>query len=387
LEADRKHMDHNELLVKYLAGEAGADERASAETWIGASDANKKYFEHFKLIWEESQKLAGSSTIDEDKAWNRFRERIQKEYIAVSKPKNNFQWLKVAAIILLVSGTALLGPYFFKRNDGRFTSATVNNPPVKNLRSVTANNIRVDTLPDGSVITLNKYSSIKYPADFKGHNRNVELTGEAFFNVKHDQNKPFVIKANDILITVLGTSFNVKSRGDTTTVIVETGIVSVKKKQNIVTLYAGEKLTTSEKDNTLKKEPNKDKLYRSYFDKKPTRTNQSIVKAKPGTPFDISKHPDLLKQITYTPQSEDIKVRRAVIRKMMDEMTTQKLVNRDSIRSFRLNDTVLLINDRKQPEAVHQRFKNRFIKEPGYTIYFGGSPKDGNGIYMMPDSL
>ena len=80
-------MDMDELLVKYLAGEASADERVQVEAWIAASAANMAYFEHFKLLWDESLKLAHTSTVDEEMAWGRLRDRIHQEYIEEAKPK------------------------------------------------------------------------------------------------------------------------------------------------------------------------------------------------------------------------------------------------------------------------------------------------------------
>jgi len=63
-------------------------------------------------------------------------------------------------------------------------------------------------LPDGSVITLNKFSSISYSKTFKGDTRSIEFEGEAYFDVAKDPNKPFVINANGAEVKVLGTAFN-----------------------------------------------------------------------------------------------------------------------------------------------------------------------------------
>jgi transmembrane sensor len=400
LKADNQHTDKDELLVKYLAGEADADERAEAELWIEAGAENRKYYEHFKLLWDESQKLAHSSVIDEDVAWNHFRERIQKEYITTTKPKINIQWLKVAAVFLLVSAAALWMPYFLTRKDDtRYTSAADTNTPVTILKSFTTDNTRVDTLPDGSVITLNKNTRLDYPAAFTGHTRNVQLNGEAFFNVKHDPDKPFVIKVNDVSITVLGTSFNVNSRDGKTEVIVETGMVSVQKNDEKVTLHAGEKTIAFNNENTFKKELNRDTLYREYVYKQHAYAFRGTARANTDTSFDINKHPDMLKQILkdpskwpgllkkYTPMNENIKIRRTVIREVIAEMVKEKIIAGESIRSFRLNENELIINDKRQTDAVHQRFKEKFLKEPGFTIYFGGAPGNGKGVFLSPDSL
>lgn len=69
-------------------------------------------------------------------------------------------------------------------------------------------------LPDGSVVKLNAGSSIRYPQEFAGHERNVSLQGEAFFDVVENPDKPFVISTDGLETKVLGTSFNVRSYQD-----------------------------------------------------------------------------------------------------------------------------------------------------------------------------
>ena len=66
----------DDLLVKYLLGEATADEQTLVEEWIASDAANKKQYDDFKTIWEESKRLAATSTIDEDAAWQRFKNRV-----------------------------------------------------------------------------------------------------------------------------------------------------------------------------------------------------------------------------------------------------------------------------------------------------------------------
>lgn len=69
-------------------------------------------------------------------------------------------------------------------------------------------------LPDGTNVWLNSASSLKYPVKFKGMERHVELTGEAYFEVAKNKNMPFTINANNVNIKVLGTHFNVMAYAD-----------------------------------------------------------------------------------------------------------------------------------------------------------------------------
>jgi ferric-dicitrate binding protein FerR (iron transport regulator) len=121
-----------------------------------------------------------------------------------------------------------------------------------------------DTLPDGSLVTLNKESVISYPSTFKREIRQVVLKGEAFFNVTPDKEKPFVILANGTRITVVGTSFNVKNIHGNVEVVVETGIVTVTKGIRTVQLKPNEKVTVNATDSVLTEEKVTDKLYKYY---------------------------------------------------------------------------------------------------------------------------
>ncbi|TCC89177.1 DUF4974 domain-containing protein [Pedobacter frigiditerrae] len=94
--------------------------------------------------------------------------------------------------------------------------------------------MKVITLPDGSKITLNNQSRLKYPARFSEKTREVHLTGEAFFEVVHDSKKPFKVFTDKLNIQVLGTSFNVTAypEDEQISVAVATGKVGVMDKSN-----------------------------------------------------------------------------------------------------------------------------------------------------------
>lgn len=102
-------------------------------------------------------------------------------------------------------------------------------------------------LADGSEVLMNKKSVLSYPNKFSNGSRTVKLNGEAFFNVERDTAKPFVIKTDNATITVLGTSFNVKSTSTVTSVSVVSGSVLVEStagEQCVLT--KGESVTASD---------------------------------------------------------------------------------------------------------------------------------------------
>ncbi|NLU37296.1 MAG: DUF4974 domain-containing protein [Bacteroidales bacterium] len=84
-------------------------------------------------------------------------------------------------------------------------------------------------LPDGTNVTVNRNSKISYPEKFTGNTREVTLSGEAFFQVTPNPDKPFIIHANGASVKVLGTSFNVYAYGNEpiVEVLVKTGKVEL----------------------------------------------------------------------------------------------------------------------------------------------------------------
>lgn len=83
-------------------------------------------------------------------------------------------------------------------------------------------------LPDSSIVWLSPNSRLEYPQQFSGNTRQLKMTGEAFFQVKEDARRPFIIYSNGIITKVLGTSFRIRSfENASTEVAVATGKVSV----------------------------------------------------------------------------------------------------------------------------------------------------------------
>jgi transmembrane sensor len=260
--------DMDELLVKYLLDEVSDEERNQVLRWVSQSEANQKQLEHFSLLWRESKKLESETVVDEEKAWRKFKTSIH----TPAKPaplmtiKRRSNWLgRTAAVVLLALGT-ILALLLLRKNP----------LPASELAYIqSADSAVVQTLSDGSVITLNKQSSIAYQKQFNGTSREVALTGEAFFNVAPDKSKPFIIKVNDVLVKVVGTSFNIRSHRGQTEVIVETGVVEVTRLQKKLVLRAKEKTVIADSTDHLIKENASNQLYQHY------RTNEFVCDNTP----------------------------------------------------------------------------------------------------------
>jgi ferric-dicitrate binding protein FerR (iron transport regulator) len=87
-------------------------------------------------------------------------------------------------------------------------------------------------LADGSKVWLNKNAVLTYPDKFDKNTRNVELSGEAFFEIAKNPNKPFIVNMSNATVTVVGTSFNINSKENETEIVVATGTVKVSDTDN-----------------------------------------------------------------------------------------------------------------------------------------------------------
>ena len=108
-------------------------------------------------------------------------------------------------------------------------------------------------LPDGTKVNINSASQISYPHDFNGEKRIVELDGEAYFEVTPDKERPFVVKAAGLEITVLGTAFDVCAYKDDNevSVVLLTGKVDVASESDRYVMQPDEKLVYDRNTGTM----------------------------------------------------------------------------------------------------------------------------------------
>ncbi len=213
------HID--ELLAKHIAGETTTGERAQVEAWINESPENKSYYTDFKTIAEEVAKLKDIQAYDEDAAWNKLKVKLKEKTIPLHREKSSRNYFQIAAAIsfLVVAGVSIF--LWLSR-------------PVDTIEALAQETTHDQDLPDGSVAFLNKGSSLTYSYNRLKKERKVVLVGEAYFDVKHEEERPFIIETNDVIIEDIGTTFNVKAYPDSITVevFVETGEVAFYTKEN-----------------------------------------------------------------------------------------------------------------------------------------------------------
>ncbi|MBL7859099.1 MAG: FecR domain-containing protein [Cyclobacteriaceae bacterium] len=213
------HTTHNidELIGKYLAGEATETESAHVQTWLQKSEANQQYFNQLKTIFERAATVTEWQHFDEDTAWQKLKSRLANnggKTIALPPRNASSGWWRIAASIIAVFVFGLL-------------AYRVLYPGQKNMQVITSTQTASDTLPEGSKVYLNKETKLAYTYEKQKKVHRVKLEGEAYFSIHHDATKTFVVEAEGVYIRDIGTSFNVKAYPESTTieVIVEEGEV------------------------------------------------------------------------------------------------------------------------------------------------------------------
>jgi len=261
---------NRELLAKYLCNEVNAHEKLEVETWINQSIENREELEQSRKMLYTVDAYYKAGSFNSEVAWNHIKAKINPPQMKVIQRKNIgkevvTRFYKYAAIIVFAVLLGSAGYYFgFRNNDIKIYSEIISTPTQV---------INKYILPDGSVVTLNSNSKLIFPKHFKGETREVTIEGEAFFDVKPNAEKPFIINAGNAQVKVVGTSFNVCAYPETETVevVVETGKVQVISKfnetingENEVLLVPGEKGTLFNISSALEKSENRNPNYLAW---------------------------------------------------------------------------------------------------------------------------
>jgi ferric-dicitrate binding protein FerR (iron transport regulator) len=200
-------IQHEEKEIRRLArlyweGRIPLKEEAILFEFISAGDVNRKKYGLWEKEWQQSQ----DKNMEINRKWKRLQNRMQIR--KNTSPEIVFKrrvplWKKLsaaAAIALLVLTTAV----------GVYNLSVHNNQKVFAVEVPKGEKCKL-LLPDGSTVWVNAASKIEYTSGFNTNSRTVTLTGEAYFEVARQENKPFIVKLPDYDIEVKGTKFNVSS--------------------------------------------------------------------------------------------------------------------------------------------------------------------------------
>lgn len=184
-----------DILIRFISNSYIDEDLKVVRAWIEESDENSR------SLFEMEQIATLSTAIHDDRhAENRLREEIRRRII-----RNEIQSRKQKrkSLFLRLSGAAAVFAAIF--TVGYLAFRTPRQPMI--YVAATDESISV-VLPDSSVVFLNRNSQLAYPEHFADNHRRVELTGEGFFEVSHDRNRPFTVVGPHLSVEVLGTLFN-----------------------------------------------------------------------------------------------------------------------------------------------------------------------------------
>lgn len=244
-----------EIFIKYLNNNCSDAEFAELVKWVIEKSRNKEgenwSFDHWrkfepKLIVEDKKKYSALLDKIHHEINLKHKEREINKVTVFSKVT---KWLSWAAAILFIP---LLGVVFYLLSNNNFQTNKFTDFTVDSLEVIAPIGSRtVVQLSDGTEVNLNYGSRIKYPRNFTGDTREITLSGEGYFDVARNPDKPFIVKTGNLNIKAVGTEFNIQSYpcdNIITTTLVEGKVVLEKispgkRSQQIETMLPGQHVT------------------------------------------------------------------------------------------------------------------------------------------------
>jgi len=193
-----------ELLDKYFKKEITYSEQQILENWISSSEEHTLLFKEIDANIKAGLPFPGNFNADTFQTWSELKGDYDiPRYF--SMPLKKLYRLAATIMIPLLLAGVLGGIIITKSNIKNYnnTSCTIIYSPGGQKTKV--------ILPDKSIVWLNARTTLKYASAFNEKQRSVYIDGEAYFDVTHDKNRPFIVKTSTINIKVYGTTFNVKA--------------------------------------------------------------------------------------------------------------------------------------------------------------------------------
>ena len=258
----------SQLIVRYLCGELSDKEREELHAWIEARESHRRLFQELCSLEAVKEDVRAREAVDTKAALEVMKRRIhdfsakedevsENEHSANGSKLHSLRlWAAAAVVVLVVSLAGFGGWEYYSHvskwktealakaeqarqpqikagttkamlvlSDGRMirlgSNVKVNRAAIRRaLGNSYKGNIVLETprggeyritMTDGTEVSLNAGSRIEYPAVFDGKERRVKTTGEAYFKVAHDADRPFIVETEGQEVKVLGTEFNINA--------------------------------------------------------------------------------------------------------------------------------------------------------------------------------
>lgn len=213
MKVEKEHID--ELILACFSNTLDKNGHDELKAWITVSAENEKYFMQQQEIWFSAISKKEEVIYNKEKAFGQFKNRVADNETKDRTVRSQLHLsvlLRYAAIVALLCMVS----YFSYWRGGvsikeSFSDIVVEAPLGSNTKL---------SLPDGTLVWLNAGSRMAYSQGFGVDNRNVELSGEGYFEVKRNEGVPFLVKTNSLQVKVLGTKFNFRDYPDDVEAIV-----------------------------------------------------------------------------------------------------------------------------------------------------------------------
>lgn len=373
-----KDQSFDDLIIKLLTNEITHEEYDTLQKWL-LQDKNKEYFNKFRKIWQASGRKGGQNKFNNLKGWTQIKSRagISDEDDNQKKSKSFFSVIKIAAaILMLISGTALLTWYFTSR-----ITIQQEIPEITSISSPLGSKCRI-VLPDSTVVWLNADSKISYAKNFNESERRLFLEGEAFFDVTTNKEKPFMVQTSDILVRALGTKFNVKAypeENEITTTLeegkVDIQLLNGKNISEDIVLKPNEKVVYHKSSSLMKEEKSGTANNTESTDNKPINTERIEINSNVNTELYTSWKDKrwilegenleafakiLERRYNITIMFNDDELRQVKFTGIIENETIEQLMEALRLTSplaFEMSKDTIWLNLDKQLDKKYKRFK------------------------------
>lgn len=192
------------LLDKHFKGLLSDKDQKELDFWVKSSAENRILLQEIEADLQNGLSFPGDFSSDKQAVWQKIQDRINIPELNVFSRKRLYRAVAAVAIPLLfvsfASGWFVQKAVQYSADSSAYT--VIISPKGQRTQVV---------LPDNSKVWLNSNTTIKYPSNFNQKDRRVYIDGEAFFDVTHNQSKPFIVNTTAFNIKVYGTTFNVSA--------------------------------------------------------------------------------------------------------------------------------------------------------------------------------
>lgn len=226
-----------DIIISKLRGNLSEEKAENFTNWLELDD-NRQLFHQLQIVWDNIQHKVANYEPDMEYYWKELSARMDNANTAPLSTNTKrfsikpfYKYVAAASILLVITFSAA---YFLGIN--RSLEPTIN----ESYSSLTGKSKVI--LPDGSEVWLHSNTTLTYTNNASSNSREVSLSGEAYFKVTHDANKPFIVKAGQVAVKVHGTKFNVNAYSTEKSILVSLheGSVEMKTVGKDVFLKPGE---------------------------------------------------------------------------------------------------------------------------------------------------